>query len=289
MLTMLIYFGAQHQLVDVVVEKLTKVFGDFVAVRDLSFEVRVGEILGIIGENGAGKTTTLKILAGLMKKTSGRIVYFGKDLEEWGVEIKRRIGYLPEHDALYENMYPKEYLKFFSSIYGVGEDRIDKLLELFGLPNDRLIGSFSKGMKRKLSICRTLVHDPDVLIYDEPLSGLDPATSLSVSQMIRGMKDKAVIFSAHNLYYVEATCSKILIMKRGRAVYYGEIGELKDMMKSYRLKYSVNGEHFEEVFESSEDLNRAIKKIVAEGGKIEDVESLVPRLEEIYFKLTGRV
>ena len=272
---------------EVVVENLRKVYGSVVAVDNLSFEVSKGEILGIIGENGAGKTTTLKILAGLIEKTSGEIYYFGKKLEKWGVEIKKKIGFLPEFDALYENLYPKEYLNLFASIYGVGKERVDFLLDLFELPKNRMIGTFSKGMKRKLSICRTLIHDPEILIYDEPISGLDPSTSLSVSEMIRNMKNKAIIFSAHNLYYVEATCSKILIMKRGKSIYYGDIGELRDLMKSYKLRYSMNGETFEETFESVEDLNREIKRIVESGGKIEDIETFVPRLEEIYFKLTS--
>ncbi len=273
------------------VRNLTKYYDSLKAVDNLSFEVKRGEILGIIGENGAGKSTTMKILVGLLKPSSGEVEYFGRNFFENMESIKRRIGYLPEFDPIYENMFPVEYLKFFASVYGVkkevAEKRIDELIKKLKIPKDLILGSFSKGMRRKISIARTLVHNPDILIYDEPTAGLDPSTSISIIEMLRDLRKekKIILFSAHNMYYVESLCDKLIIMKNGRAIYYGELSKLKDMMKRYKMIVHQNGVKKEVVIESSDDLNKEIKEIAESGGKIERIDVEVPRLEDIYFKL----
>lgn len=270
---------------------LNKKYGEFVAVEDISFRVKRGEVLGIIGENGAGKSTTLKIIVGLIKPTSGDVFYDGERLQDNLSEIRKKIGYLPEFDALYENLNAVEYLKIFSEIYRLekseAERRIYKLLEELKLPEDKQVGEFSKGMKRKLSIARTLLHDPDYLIYDEPTSGLDPSTSLFVTEYIRDLKgrNKAIVFSAHNMFYVEYACDKLLIIRKGKVLYFGELEILRNQMKKYFVRYRINGKEFEEVSENAEELNKLIKEINEDGGEILSIESFTPRLEEIYFSL----
>jgi ABC-2 type transport system ATP-binding protein len=275
------------------VRDLRKDYNGFQALKGISFEVDAGEIFGLVGENGAGKSTTLKILAGLIEPSGGTVEYFGMNFFEYMEEIKKRIGYLPEFDALYENMLPIEYLTFFASLYGIdkseAEKRGERLLDMLKLPN-REIRTFSKGMKRKLSIARTLIHDPDVLIYDEPTSGLDPTTSLFIANLLKELKEegKAIIFSAHNMYYVETVCDKIAIMKGGKILYCGDIDYLRDTMKKYILVYQENGEEKKIVTENADDVNEIIKDVVKGGGKILRVETEVPRLEDIYFKLLNQ-
>jgi len=266
-----------------------KSYGDFLALKGMDMELKKGEILGLIGENGAGKSTFLKILAGLLDPDSGSIEYFGMDFFSNKDRIKKRIGYLPETDSLYGNMNAMDYLKFFTSLYSVRdwESKASSLLDMLNLPSDRLIEGFSKGMKRKLSIARTLIHDPDILIYDEPTGGLDPSTSLFISNLLKELKEegKGILFSAHNMYYVESTCDRIIILKGGEVLYSGEIEVL--MMKStkYQINYIDNGKKKSFKAENADELNSFIKEVAENGGKVVDVIKEVPRLEDIYFKI----
>ncbi len=267
------------------VEGISKKYGDFVALKNLTFSVRKGEILGLIGENGAGKSTTLKILAGLIEPDSGEVRYFGKLFDD---SIKKRIGYLPEIDAHYDNMMVSEYLSFFAEIYGAPESRIKSLMEILSLP-DKFIGSLSKGMRRKVSIARTLLHDPDVLIYDEPTGGLDPGTSLMVAGIMRDLakKGKIIVFSAHNMYYVEKIADRVIIMKGGEALYYGDLEDLISGNTVYRVEYSIDERREVAEVGSVEDLAKLVEEVNMEGGRILGVDKEVPRLENIYFALLG--
>ncbi len=274
------------------VSGVRKSYGDFLALKGMDMELRKGEILGLIGENGAGKSTFLKILAGLLDPDSGSVEYFGIDFFKNRDEIKKRIGYLPETDSLYGNMNALDYLRFFASLYSVKdwERRALSLLDMLNLPSDRLIEGFSKGMKRKLSIARTLIHDPDVLIYDEPTGGLDPSTSLFISNLLKELKErgKAILFSAHNMYYVESTCDRIIILKGGEVLYSGEMDDLMRMSTKYQINYIDNGDNgkkksFEA--ENVDELNSFIKEVAENGGKVVDIVKEVPRLEDIYFKI----
>ncbi len=266
------------------VRGLVKRYGDFTAVNGVSFDLRRGEILGLIGENGAGKSTTIKVLVGLLKPTSGRVEYDGLDIVRHRREVKKRIGYVPEVDSLYEDMFPLDYLLFFSSLYGVkgAEKRALDLLKKLGIPNRR-ISELSKGMKRKLSIARALVHDPDYLILDEPIGGLDPTTSMMIAEFMRGLRDKAILFSAHNLYYVEYICDKVMILKGGRVLYYGSIEDLRGM-QSYVVRYRVNGE--ERVFRTNDvdELSEFLKDVLGRG-RIVGIDVEYKRLEDLYFSL----
>ncbi len=275
------------------VENISKRYGDFLALKDASFELKKGEILGLIGENGAGKSTIIKILSGLIEPTSGRVEYFGMDFFSNREVIKKRIGYLPEVDSLYENMNAIEYLTFFASLYDIPEreakKRIVRLINMLKFPADKPLSEFSKGMKRKVSIARTLVHDPDVLIYDEPTGGLDPSTSLFIANFMKELKEngKAVLFSAHNMYYVESVCDKVIILKRGEVLYYGDLEELRGVGKRYVLHYSENGKEEKFVTDDVDELNSFIRSLVASGGVILKIDSEIPRFEDIYFSLVN--
>ena len=215
------------------VRGLEKTYGDFAAVGDSSFAVDDGEVFGIVGPNGAGKTTTLKMLAGLIEPTAGEARVAGYDSAD--PEMRRRLGFLPEESPLYEEMTPLSYLRFFADLYDVpretADERIDATLDRLELDHrTRRLGDMSKGMKRKVAIARSLVNDPDVLIYDEPASGLDPVMTDSVLAFTRELRaaGKTVVFSAHNLYHVESVCDRVLVMNEGRMVARGTVEGIRE-------------------------------------------------------------
>ncbi len=231
----------------------TKRYGDFAAVDGLSLEVGRGEIAGIIGHNGAGKTTTLKMIVGLIEPTSGSVQVMGQDIQKQALQIKKSLGYLPEENPLYENMTPLEYLGFFADIYGLpkqparkrGEELLDSLKLDAG---NKLIGELSKGMKRKVAIARTMIHDPDLLILDEPNSGLDPLTSFFIIDYLRKLRKegKTILLSAHNLFHVEYICDRVAIIKRGKLIIY-------DSMDNIRK--NLGSREFEVVFRAQDGLD----------------------------------
>ena len=212
---------------------LRKTYGDFAAVVDSDFSVDEGEVFGIVGPNGAGKTTTLKILAGLVEPTDGEARVAGYDSTESA--MRHHLGFLPEESPLYEEMTATSYLRFFADLYDVprpvADQRIESALDRLELDHrDRRLGDVSKGMKRKVAIARSLVNDPDVLVYDEPASGLDPVTTNSVLEFTRELRaaGKTVVFSAHNLYHVESVCDRVIIMNEGRIVARGTVDEIRE-------------------------------------------------------------
>jgi ABC-2 type transport system ATP-binding protein len=234
-------------------KQVTKLYGQLAAVRDLDLEVEDGEIVGIVGHNGAGKTTVLKIIVGLISPTSGRVEVMGRDVAEESIYLRRFIGYLPEDSALYENMTVAEYLLFFSELYRMpkrkAKQRIDLLLDSLELPErDKLTGELSKGMKRKVAIARALLHDPRILILDEPNAGLDPLTSFFIINYLKSLRDqgKTILVSAHNLFHVEHICDRVAILKDGRLV-------LCDSMEAIRK--SLGRREYEVVFKSDDKLD----------------------------------
>ncbi|QSW98606.1 ABC transporter ATP-binding protein [Haloterrigena alkaliphila] len=215
------------------VDSLRKEYGDFTAVDGSTFAVERGEVFGVVGPNGAGKTTTLKMLAGLIEPTGGTAVVAGHTPGD--PAMQRRLGFLPEESPLYEEMTANSYLEFFADLYDVprdvARDRIERSLERLDLEHrDRRIGNMSKGMQRKVAIARALVNDPDVLIFDEPASGLDPLTTNYIIEFTRELSDegKTIVFSAHNLFHVESVCDRIVIMNDGRIVARGTVEEIRD-------------------------------------------------------------
>ena len=288
---------------------LVKKFDGFTALDGVSFEFWDGEIFGIIGHNGAGKTTLLKIMSGLIAPTSGSLSINGIDVVKDPVAMKGMLGYLPEESRLYETMTVENYLSFFGEIYGlpppVIRERCRQLLAVLSLePNGKKIGEFSKGMKRKAAIARSLIHDPDLLIYDEATSGLDPMTSRFIADYLRTLRreKKTVILSAHNLYQVEAICDKVMILRRGKMVAFGSMSQLRDQFGSltYTIFFSIadpgrllghsktyaqEGGSFVCSAESMQDLNETTALITEAGGTVEKIESRYPSLEEMLVKI----
>src|SRR6056297_3446015 len=212
---------------------LRKEYGDFVAVEGSTFSVDRGEVFGVIGPNGAGKTTTLKMLAGLLEPTGGTAEIAGLDTET--TEMRQQLGFLPEESPLYEEMTPVSYLNFFADLYDVpgdvAEERMHETLDELELEHrDRPLGDMSKGMKRKVAIARSLINDPDVLIYDEPASGLDPLTTNFIIDFTTELADegKTIVFSAHNLFHVERICDRVAIMNEGDIVARGPLEALRE-------------------------------------------------------------
>ena len=207
------------------VHQLTKNYGDRTAINQLTFSVARGEILGFLGQNGAGKTTTMKILTGFMPASTGTASVGGYDVFEHPIEVKKRIGYLPETPPVYPELLVYEYLSFVADLKGVARadkrKQIDKAVELcqLGDVRRRLIGNLSKGYRQRVGLAQALIHDPEVLILDEPTVGLDPKQVTEARNLIKGLrKEKTVIYSTHILSEVAATCDRIIAIDKGNIV-----------------------------------------------------------------------
>jgi ABC-2 type transport system ATP-binding protein len=202
------------------VKDLLKVYGDQKAVNNISFSVKKGEITGFLGPNGAGKSTTMKIITGSLQQNGGQAFVCGFNISETPLEIKRRTGYLPEQNALYYDMYVKEYLGFIATLHKISnaKNKIAEVIETVGLTAEakKKIGQLSKGYKQRVGLAAALVHEPEVLILDEPTSGLDPNQIVEIRNVIRQQgKDKTVLFSSHILQEVEAICDRVIIINKG--------------------------------------------------------------------------
>lgn len=205
------------------VDHLTKQYGSLVAVKDLTFNVEKGEVVGFLGPNGAGKTTTMRILTCFQPATLGTARIAGFDVFDEPIEVKRRIGYLPEHPPVYSDMYVRSYLDFVAQIKGVPShnrrSRVDSAMERCGITDraKQLIGQLSKGYRQRVGIAQAILHDPDVIILDEPTIGLDPNQIQEIRRLIRGLgREHTVILSTHILPEVEMTCGRVIIINRGR-------------------------------------------------------------------------
>ncbi len=216
------------------VKDLTKIYGKQKALNEISFEVHPGEILGFLGPNGAGKSTTMKILTGYLPQTSGLASVCGFDVATQSMEVRRKIGYLPELNPLYTDMYVKEYLLFTGRMNGLSADiaakAVESMIERTGLTLERkkMIGQLSKGFKQRVGLAAAMLHNPEVLILDEPTSGLDPNQVIEIRNLIREMgKNKTVIFSTHIMQEVEAMCNRVIIINKGKIVADDEIGNLQ--------------------------------------------------------------
>lgn len=199
---------------------VTKRFGGQVAVDHLSFEARPGEILGFLGPNGAGKTTTMKMICGYIPPDEGTAVVEGFDVSESALQARKRIGYLPEHNPLYDEMYVREFLRFVASIHKISDKdkRIAEVIAMTGLEKEKNkpIGALSKGYRQRVGLAQAIIHDPAVLILDEPTSGLDMNQLMDIRQLIRDLgKEKTVIFSSHIMQEVQALCDRVVIINNG--------------------------------------------------------------------------
>lgn len=216
----------------VVVQRLTKQYGIQKAVDDLSFEARRGEIVGFLGPNGAGKSTTMKIITCFMPPTRGKVLVCGFDTRHQSMEVRRRIGYLPENNPLYQELYVKEFLRFVARIHQINHQaskRIEQMISLTGLTPEqhKKIGQLSKGYRQRVGLAQALIHDPDVLILDEPTSGLDPNQLVEIRHLIKELgKEKTVILSTHILQEVQAMCDRVIIINKGKKVADEEVAVL---------------------------------------------------------------
>ncbi|HEU5167973.1 MAG TPA: gliding motility-associated ABC transporter ATP-binding subunit GldA [Chitinophagaceae bacterium] len=214
------------------VKNLLKVYGEQKAVNDISFKVNKGEIVGFLGPNGAGKSTTMKIITGYLEKTSGEAYVCGMNVADQPLETKKKIGYLPELNALYYDMYVREYLAFVAEIHKIEnrKAKIEIVIELTGLTveSKKKIGQLSKGYKQRVGLAAALIHDPEVLILDEPTSGLDPNQIIEIRDVIKKQgQDKTVLFSSHILQEVEAICDRVIIINKGELVADDKLSNLR--------------------------------------------------------------
>ncbi|HVT92433.1 MAG TPA: ABC transporter ATP-binding protein [Bryobacteraceae bacterium] len=227
---------------------LTKSYSGIPAVNGVSFSIRPGEILGYLGPNGSGKSTTVKMLTGLMEPTTGHILFRGKDIRDNLTEYKCRLGYVPEEPHLYPYLSGKEYLELAGSLRGIPRTLLHKkiaaLLELFSISGSRFspLQSYSKGMRQKVLIIAALLHDPDILIFDEPLSGLDITAAGIFRNMVREMarEGKTILYCSHVLEVVEKICTHVLILDRGNCVAHETVDRLRESTALQTLEQSFS-------------------------------------------------
>ncbi|MFN3192397.1 MAG: ABC transporter ATP-binding protein [Aureliella sp.] len=254
-------------------ENLTKRYGEFTALEDLSIHVKRGEILGFIGPNGAGKTTTIKILVGLSRPTSGKATIAGVDCSENASKIKHLVGYMPDKFGSYDNMRVREYLDFFGAVFGLkGADRQKRIEEVMEVSNvsymqDKFVESLSHGMQQRVGIARTLLHDPEVLIFDEPANGLDPKARIEMREILLHLasQGKTLIVTSHILPELARICDTVAIVTGGRLQAFGQLDEvMRDLCpkRSYEVQLVEEG-----------DLDNATKVISSQIGE-EDRQAL---------------
>jgi ABC-2 type transport system ATP-binding protein len=260
----------------IVIKNLTKIYGEQKAVNNISFTVNDGEIVGFLGPNGAGKSTTMKMITGYLEPTAGFISVGDVEVQRQPIEVKKKIGYLPESNPLYYEMYVREYLDFIADVHTIKNknQRINEVIELTGLTleSKKRVGQLSKGYKQRVGLAAALIHDPEVLILDEPTSGLDPNQIVEIRQVIKEQgKNKLVLFSSHILQEVEAICDRVIIINRGQIVADDTLANLKSKSTTNLVRVS-----FKEALEA-EWLNRlpavlAVDKLDAYTWKLETKE-----------------
>lgn len=250
------------------VKNLLKEYGEQKAVNNISFKVNKGEIVGFLGPNGAGKSTTMKIITGYLQQTGGEAFVCGINVAEQPLETKKKIGYLPELNALYYDMYVREYLAFAAAVHKIPEPkaRIENVIELTGLKveSKKKIGQLSKGYKQRVGLAAALIHDPEVLILDEPTSGLDPNQIIEIREVIKKQgQNKTVLFSSHILQEVEAICDRVIIINKGTLV---ADDKLSTLQKSNNNSHTV-------VVQFKEAIDKKILEAISEVTKVEQVQA----------------
>jgi ABC-2 type transport system ATP-binding protein len=226
------------------VQQLRKSYGGVLAVKDLSFTAAAGQTIGLLGPNGSGKSTTINMLTGLIRPTAGTVSWRGANIHDQLVAYQARLGYVPEEPRLYAYLSAPEYLRLVGGLRDIDDSvlarRIDRYLELFGLDSDRYapLSSFSKGMRQKVLIAAALLHDPEVVVLDEPCSGLDVASTLMLRSMVRALADagKIIVYSSHVLDMVEKVCTDVIILHHGTVVAQDSVSRLRDLARAASLE-----------------------------------------------------
>jgi len=301
--------------------KLSKNFGELVAVDNLDLSIEAGDIFGFIGPNGAGKTTTMRILVTLLEPTSGAAFIDGLDVTKKGREVRRRVGYMPDFMGVYDDLKVFEYLEFFAAAFGIEYRKrksiVDGVLELTDLQSKRntAVDSLSRGMQQRLGLARVLIHDPKVLILDEPASGLDPRARIEIRELLRELKrmGKTVMISSHILSELEEICDRVGIIEHGRLVFGGTLDEIRprlgihskvrvqvlgDDNRAVELlaalpqvqQVEVVGDSLSVTFREGETTDGIIARTLVNGGV--DLVSLQPeqlKLDDAFLKLTKGV
>jgi len=277
-------------------KNLTKYYGDIKGIENLSLQVKKGEIFGFLGPNGAGKTTTIRTLLGLLRPTSGEAYILNKNIEEDIVEIRANVGYIPGELNLYEHLTGRQFLDYFSSLRETNLSLLDELLEIFELPLERKIKSYSRGMKQKMGIIQAFMDDPPVVIMDEPTSGLDPLLQQKFYEFLKSEKKKGrtMFFSSHILSEVDKICDRVAIIRDGKLVTLEDVETLKNKSgKIIKLKIKEDPSKFKgskdmEIvngwieFVTSDDINYWIKEIAK--FTVEDLKISDFNLEDIFIR-----
>lgn len=242
------------------VKNITKIYGKQKALDNVSFEIKPGEIVGFLGPNGAGKSTMMKIITGYLPQNEGVVEVLDMEMEENALELKQQIGYLPEHNPLYLEMYVWEFLEFTADLTKVKnkKDRIAEVIKLVGLEKEqnKIIESLSKGYRQRVGLAHALLHDPQVLILDEPTTGLDPNQIVEIRNLIREIgKQKTVMLSTHIMQEVQAVCSRVIIIDNGKIVANKPIEEIGEVSEGFRIiKIQFETEVDEEIFSEISDI-----------------------------------
>ncbi len=295
-------------------QDLTKEFNGETVLRGINLQVKKGEIFGYLGPNGAGKTTTMRIILGLLRPTSGRALVFGKELVD-NDDLRRRVGVLLENDGLYEHLSAYENLSYYAKLYSVPymKEKTNNLLNFVGLSdrqNDR-VGVFSKGMKRRLALARSIIHDPEVLFYDEPSAGLDPEAQKMVRDLILRLareKGRTIFLNSHDLDEVQRVCSKIAILQRGEIKGYDTIENLMRKFSKPSVEIVLTDEKEAEkaldlldsldfvsecerdglritVITKGEKTSTILGVLMTDGIRVEEVKKVTKSLEDIYLNI----
>jgi ABC-2 type transport system ATP-binding protein len=298
----------------ITVKNLTRMYGEQRAVDNISFSINEGEIVGFLGPNGAGKSTTMKMITGYLEPTGGEITVNGVDVKANPLDAKKKIGYLPESNALYYEMYVREYLDFIADVHHVSnkKQRIEEVITLTGLTPEskKRVGQLSKGYKQRVGLAAALLHDPEVLILDEPTSGLDPNQIVEIRNVIKEQgRNKLVLFSSHILQEVEAICDRVIIINKGRIVADDKLSNLQQRTTTtlirVQFKEALEAEWLRRLpavkavnkidswtwsiqTDEPETVRRGLKKLEAENNlDIVSLHSERESLEEVFRSLTS--
>ena len=293
------------------VNSLTKSYGTQLALKEVSFSANKGEIIGLLGPNGAGKSTIMKIITGYILPTKGAVYVSGMDISKSPIEAKAKIGYLPEQNPLYQEMYVKEYLEFQASILKVAKKTIITVIETVGLTPEmhKKIGQLSKGYQQRVGIAAAIIHNPEVLILDEPTTGLDPNQLQEIRTLIKKLgKEKTILLSTHIMQEVEALCDRVIIIKKGELLIDESIKKLKgnnEQIIEVTFDYKIEEQFIQRLpniisfknnfdntwyitFDSSEDMRGVIFDFAHDNGlKILELNSKSQSLETLFTKLTS--
>ncbi len=300
------------------IKNLVKSYGRYLAVNNLSLEIPEGEIYGFVGPNGAGKTTTMKIICGLLAATSGEVRLDGVDVTRNSNKIKESIGYMPDFFGVYDDLKVTEYLEFYASIYKIKDKEKKKitndLLELVDLTQkrDAYVDSLSRGMKQRLCLARALIHNPKLLVLDEPASGLDPRARIEMKEILRNLREmgKTILISSHILSELAELCTHIGIIDSGRMVVSGSVSEIMQKVYSHRvlrIKVSARVDEAELILKenplisklsrmedalqagfegSEEDMSRLLAALVGKGIPVVTFSQLDGNLEDVFMRVT---